>query len=104
MTCHSSQNNTEKVVMLKQTKMVSLRLREDPHRRTYKRLLSLLFLGTTVLYLLLDLSYQVQSLRLSERQEEVQLGANLATALPPATYVKQIINPAILLYLELYTD
>ena len=104
VTSHSHTEREKKTkemeVMLKQTKMVSVRLREDPHRRGYKRLLSLLFLCSTLVYLVLDLSYQVQSLSLSESEE----GASLATALLPATYIKQIINPAILLYLELLLD
>ena len=84
--------------MLKQTKPPTkmVRVREDPHRRTYKRLMSLVFLATTLVYLVLDLSYQVQSFS--------QLGASLATALLPATYIKQIINPGILLVLELLAD
>ena len=106
---HSSQEREKKkelVMMLKQTKPTSqmVAVREDPHRRTYKRLMSLLFLSTTLLYLLLDLSYQVQSVSLAQWPEEFQLGANLATALLPASYVKQIINPVILLYLEMTTD
>ena len=107
----TSHGHTEKekemVMMLKQTKPPTktvVRLREDPHRRTYKRLMSLVFLSSTLIYLVLDLSYQVQSLSLAQFQEEFQVGANLATALLPASYIKQIINPAILLYLELYRD
>ena len=94
----SHRQKQEVAAMLKQTKPPTkmVRVREDPHRRTYKRLMSLVFLATTLVYLVLDLSYQVQSVS--------QLGASLATALLPATYIKQISNPGILLVLELLTD
>ena len=35
-------------------------VREDPHRRSYKRLVSITFLSCTSLYLVLDLSFQVE--------------------------------------------
>ena len=36
-----------------------INVREDPHRRCYKRLISMVYLSCTALYLILDLSYQV---------------------------------------------
>ena len=94
----------EMISMLKQSKPATkIHIREDPHRRTYKRLLSIIFLSTTLLYLTLDLSFQIQSVTVSQ-WEEFEDGANLATALLPATYIKQIVNPLILIYAEFYTD
>ena len=45
--------------------------------------------------------FQIQSVTVSQ-WDEVELGAGLATALLPATYIKQIINPIILIYTEFY--
>ena len=81
------------------TKLITVR--EDPQRRRYKRFLSMAFLACTLLYLVLDLSFQLQSVSVSQ-WEEVELGANLATALLIPTYLKQIINPIILIYTEFY--
>ena len=97
-------------------------IREDPHRRCYKRLVALAFLGGTLLYLVLDLAFQIQSVSgskyffthkikyfypseillqvLVRDWAEVEVGAGLATALLPATYLKQILNPVILIYAE----
>ena len=46
---------------------------------------------------------QIQSVTVSQ-WDEVDLGADLATTLLPATYLKQIINPIILIYAEFYTN
>ena len=64
---------------------------------------SMVFLATALLYLILDLSFQIQSVTVS-RWEELEAGAHLATALLPATYIKQIVNPLVLIYAEFYTD
>ena len=96
-----------------------INVREDPHRRCYKRLISLIYLACTAIYLILDLSYQVfiiLLLELSNRTslfqiqsvtvsqwDEVEMGAGLATALLPATYIKQILNPIVLIYAEFAT-
>jgi len=79
-----------------------INVREDPHRRCYKRLISMVYLSCTALYLILDLSYQIQSVTVSQ-WDEVELGAGLATALLPATYIKQILNPIVLIYAEFAT-
>ena len=99
-----------------------INVREDPHRRCYKRLISVIYLACTAIYLILDLSYQVdityfpslleisnkmstfqiQSVTVSQ-WDEVELGAGLATALLPATYIKQILNPIVLIYAEFAT-
>ena len=101
---HKEENTKEMMSMLKQSKPATkIQIREDPHRRIYKRLLSVIFLSTTLIYLILDLSFQVRSVTVSE-WEEFEDGANLATALLPFTYIKQIINPLILIYAEFYTD
>ena len=120
----TQERSKELMKMLKQstknsgpTKMINIR--EDPHRRCYKKYLSMVFLFCTMLYLVLDLSFQVsftgdeiviimfyfqiQSVTVSQ-WEEVQNGADLATALLPATYFKQIINPIILIYAEFYRN
>jgi len=81
------------------TKLITVR--EDPHRRRYKLLLSILFLSCSLLYLVLEVALQVQSLSVSE-WEEVELGADLATALLCPTYLKQILNPLLLLYIEFW--
>ena len=74
-------------------------VREDPHRRKYKTALAMVFLICSLLHLVLDLSLQLQSVSVSQ-WEEVEQGANLATALLPPTYLKQIINPLILIHTE----
>jgi len=78
-----------------------LATREDPHRRIYKFLLSFVFLAATSLYLAIQIALQVHSLSVSE-WGEVQLGADLATALLTPTYLKQILNPLLLLYVEFW--
>ena len=78
-------------------------VREDPQRKRYKRVLSIAFLACTLLYLVLDLTFQLQSVSVSQ-WEEVEQGANLATTLLILTYLKQIINPIILIYTEFCTD
>ena len=81
----------------KGTKCITVR--EDPHRRKYKNALAMVVLSCSFLHLVLDLGLQLQSVSVSQ-WEEVEQGANLATALLPPTYLKQIINPLILLYTE----
>ena len=105
VTSHKEKEKTKEMIsMLKQSKPANkIHIREDPHRRTYKRLLSMVFLATALLYLILDLSFQIQSVTVS-RWEELEAGAHLATALLPATYIKQIVNPLVLIYAEFYTD
>jgi len=78
-----------------------LTVREDPHRRRYKTLLSIIFLSVTSVYVTLQIALQVHSMRVSE-WGDVQLGADLATALLTPTYLKQIINPLLLLYVEFW--
>jgi len=78
-----------------------LATREDPHRRIYKLLLSIVFLAATALYLAIQITLQIHSLSVSE-WGEVQLGADLATALLTPTYLKQILNPLLLLYVEFW--
>ena len=85
----------------KNTKCITVR--EDPHRRKYKSALATIFLSCSLLHLVLDLSLQVQSVSVSQ-WEEVEQGANLVTALLPPTYLKQILNPLILLYTEFLLD
>lgn len=104
----TKETSKELMSMLKQQTKSStakklVNIREDPHRRCYKRLLSLVFLSCTVIYLILDLSFQIQSVTVEE-WEEVEYGAGLATALLPATYFKQIINPILMIYAEFYTQ
>ena len=119
------EKSKELMAMLKQSTRTGgkrIVIREDPHRRCYKRLVALAFLGGTLLYLVLDLAFQIQSVSGSQYfccckiffrhprnillqvlvrdWEEVEVGAGLATALLPATYLKQILNPVILIYAE----
>ena len=119
------EKSKELMAMLKQSTRSGgkrIVIREDPHRRCYKRLVALAFLGGTLLYLVLDLAFQIQSVSGSQYfccckiffrhprnillqvlvrdWEEVEVGAGLATALLPATYLKQILNPVILIYAE----
>ena len=101
VTSHKEGDRKETMVTItkgkKSTKCIAVR--EDPHRRTYKSALATVFLSCSLLQLMLDLSLQVQSVSVSQ-WEEVEQGANLATALLLPTYLKQIINPLILLYTE----
>ena len=46
--------------------------------------------------------FQIQSVTVSQ-WDEVETGAGLATALLPATYIKQILNPIVLIYAEFAT-
>ena len=119
------EKSKELMAMLKQSTRTGgkrIVIREDPHRRCYKRLVALAFLAGTLLYLVLDLAFQIQSVSGSQYfccckiffrhprnillqvlvrdWEEVEVGAGLATALLPATYLKQILNPVILIYAE----
>lgn len=96
----NSKENKEKLISIETTRLKDVR--EDPERRRYKRVLSTIFLACTLLYLVLDLFYQLQSLSVSQ-WEEVEKGANLATTLLITTYLKQIFNPIIMIYTEFYT-
>ena len=68
VTSHKEMNgdrNKELMSMLKHhtksskgTKIVNIR--EDPHRRCYKRFLSIIFLSCTVIFIILDLTFQVR--------------------------------------------
>jgi len=84
---------------------------EDPVRRIYKRILALTFISTCSLYVLIDLSFQIQSSVSSnyltsstdlhmDDLEESNHEANLGTALYILLYTQQIINPLIFLYSE----
>ena len=58
------EKSKELMAMLKQSTRTGgkrIVIREDPHRRCYKRLVALAFLGGTLLYLVLDLAFQIQS-------------------------------------------
>ena len=105
VTSHKDSDRKDTMVTItkgnKSTKCITVR--EDPHRRKYKTALATVFLSISLLHLVLDLSLQVQSVSVSQ-WEEVEEGANLATALLPPTYLKQIINPLILLYTEFILD
>ena len=105
VTSHKEGDRKETMVIItkgkKSTKCIAVI--EDPHRRKYKSALATVFLSCSILHLVLDLSLQVQSVSVSQ-WEEVKQGANLATALLPPTYLKQIINPLILLYTEFLMD
>ena len=105
VTSHKESDRKDTMVTItkgnKSTKCITVR--EDPHRRKYKTALATVFLSISLLHLVLDLSLQVQSVSVSQ-WEEVEEGANLPTALLPPTYLKQIINPLILLYTEFILD
>jgi len=84
---------------------------EDPVRRIYKRILALTFISTCSLYVLIDLSFQIQSSVSSnyltsstdlhmDDLEESNHEANLGTALYILLYTQQILNPLIFLYSE----
>lgn len=100
---HKEKEKKEMLITMNKSKATTklITVREDPQRRRYKRFLSMAFLACTLLYLVLDLSFQLQSVSVSQ-WEEVEEGANLATALLTPTYLKQIINPIILIYTEFY--
>ena len=105
VTSHREKEKKEKLVTMSMSRAVTKlpTVREDPQRRRYKRFLSVAFLACTLLYLVLDLTFQLQSLSVSQWEEVVQ-GANLAATLLILTYFKQIMNPIILIYTEFYTD
>eukprot|EP00092_Neocalanus_flemingeri_P005067 GFUD01005450.1.p1 GENE.GFUD01005450.1~~GFUD01005450.1.p1 ORF type:complete len:315 (-),score=108.79 GFUD01005450.1:100-1044(-) len=102
---HKEKEKKELLVTMSKSKTTTrvIPVREDPQRKRYKWFLSMVFLICTLLYLVLDLSFQLQSVSVSQ-WEEVEQGANLATALLTPTYLKQIINPLLLIYTEFYTD
>jgi len=91
----------EKLISRAMTKLPLVR--EDPERRRYKKVLSTAFIACTLLYLVLDLCFQLKSMSVSQ-WEEMEEEDNLATTLLIPTYLKQIINPLILIYTEFYTD
>jgi len=103
VTSHKEMDRKDTMVTItkgkKGTKCITVR--EDPHRRKYKTVLAIVFLSCSLLHLVLDLSLQLQSVSVSQ-WEEMDQGANIATALLPPTYLKQIINPLILLYTEFF--
>jgi len=72
---------------------------EDPVRRIYKRILAVTFLATSLLYILVDLSFQIQSAVSNELAESTH-EANLGTTLYILMFFQQIINPAIFLHSE----
>jgi len=85
---------------------------EDPVRRTYKRILAVTFISISALYIIVDLSFQIQSavtysyltsstsvLDMEELAESMH-EANLGTTLYILMFIQQIINPAIFLYAE----
>jgi hypothetical protein len=84
---------------------------EDPVRRRYKTILAVTFIITSVLYIIVDLSFQIQSAVTSsyltsssildmEELAESMHEANLGTTLYILMFIQQIINPAIFLYAE----
>ena len=95
------QKKDEKLISRAMTKLPLVR--EDPERRRYKKVLSTAFIACTLLYLVLDLCFQLKSMSVSQ-WEEMEEEDNLATTLLIPTYLKQIINPLILIYTEFYTD
>lgn len=87
---------------------------EDPVRRRYKALLTVSFLFTSGLYIIVDIIFQIQSavtssyLTSSPLDDISQLAesvheANLATALYIFMFSQQIINPVVFLYSEFRT-
>jgi len=105
VTSHMEKEKKEVLITMSKSKATTklISVREDPQRKRYKWFLSMVFLTCTLLYLVLDFSFQLQSVFVSN-WEEVEHGANLATALLAPTYLKQIINPLILIYTEFYND
>ena len=91
--------NTIVTINKKKTETLCIPVREDPHRMKYKNGLAITFLSCSLLYLVLDILLQVKSGSVSQ-WEEMEEEANLVTVLIPLTYIKQIINPVILLYTE----
>jgi len=85
---------------------------EDPVRRTYKRILAATFITTCVLYIIVDLSFQIQSAVTqsfltstssfvdSEELVESPHEANLGTTLYILMFLQQIVNPLVFLYSE----
>ena len=83
-------------------------------RRRYKAVLTVTFLLTSGLYIIVDIIFQIQSAvtssyltsapleDLSQLDESVH-EANLATALYILIFAQQIINPCIFLYSEFRT-
>jgi len=89
-------------------------LLEDPVRRRYKAVLTVTFIITSGLYIIVDVIFQIQSAvtsnyltsapieDLSELAESAH-EANLATALYLLIFAQQIINPCVFLYSEFRT-
>jgi len=89
-------------------------LLEDPVRRRYKAVLTVTFLLTSGLYIIVDIIFQIQSavttsyltsapLEDLSQLDESAHEANLATALYILIFAQQIINPCIFLYSEFRT-
>ena len=89
-------------------------LLEDPVRRRYKAVLTVTFLLTSGLYILVDVIFQIQSAVTSSyltsalledlsQLDESAHEANLATALYILIFTQQIINPTIFIYSEFRT-
>jgi len=89
-------------------------LLEDPVRRRYKAILTVSFIATSGLYIVVDVIFQIQSavtssyLTSAPIEDLSQLAesaheANLATALYLLIFAQQIINPCIFLYSEFRT-
>lgn len=96
------------------TKKTLPTLLEDPVRRRYKAMLSVSFLLTSGLYIIVDIVFQIQSavtssyLTSSPIEDFSQLAespheANLGTALYIFMFLQQIINPVVFLYSEFRT-
>jgi len=90
------------VVTVTNGKARTMPVREDPHRRRYKFLLSSVFLTSVSFYIITNLSFQVQSGVMSAVENNVS--KYLVSTLYAATYLKQIINPLLLVYVEFFSN
>ena len=80
---------------------ITVSVREDPHRRRYKMMMSYTFITTTAFYLLIEIIFQIQSyLTVPSYEDSINHEDNLATVLYFATYLQQIISPVIFLISE----
>ena len=80
---------------------ITVSVREDPHRRRYKMMMSYSFITTTSFYLLIEIIFQIQSyLTVPSYEDSINHEDNLATVLYFATYLQQIISPVIFLISE----
>ena len=93
VTSHREKEKKEKLITMSMSRAVTKlpTVSEDPQRRRYKSVLSVAFLACTLLYLVLDLTFQLQSLSVSQ-WEEVEQGANLATTLLILPYLSFFLN------------